>query len=77
MGVGTDQNYLIAGWSRPEVLVLMDFDQVVVDLHRVYQLAFLHAESPEAFLRLSAEAFPAARVAARRSGDVMRHRWQT
>lgn len=52
IGVGTDQNYLIAGWYRPEVLVLMDFDQVVVDLHRVYKLAFLDAESPAAFVKL-------------------------
>lgn len=52
IGVGTDQNYLIAGWARPEVLVLMDFDQVVVDLHRVYKLAFLNADSPRAFLKM-------------------------
>jgi len=52
VGVGTDQNYLIAGWSRPEVLVLMDFDQVVVDLHRVYRLAFLKAQTPEEFIAL-------------------------
>jgi hypothetical protein len=52
VGVGTDQNYLLAGWSRPEVLVLLDFDQVVVDLHRVYRLAFLSARTPEEFLAL-------------------------
>jgi hypothetical protein len=52
VGVGTDQNYMLAGWSRPEVLVLMDFDQVVVDLHRVYRVAFLQADGPAAFLRL-------------------------
>ncbi len=52
VGVGADQNYMLAGWSRPEVLVLMDFDQVVVDLHRVYRVAFLQAPNPAAFLRL-------------------------
>src|SRR5579883_1489971 len=52
VGVGTDQNYLMAGWARPEVLVLLDFDQVVVDLHRVYRLAFLNAETPAAFMKL-------------------------
>lgn len=52
VGVGTDQNYLLAAWSRPEVLVLMDFDQVVVDLHRVYKLAFLKAQTPQEFMDL-------------------------
>jgi hypothetical protein len=52
IGVGSEQNYLIAGWSRPEVLVLMDFDQVVVDLHRVYRAIFLSAKDPAAFRRL-------------------------
>ena len=37
LGVGTDQNYLFAGWARPQVLALIDFDQQVVDLHRVYR----------------------------------------
>lgn len=56
VGVGTDQNYLLAGWQRPEVLVLMDFDQVVVDLHRVYRQAFLGAADPASFVKLWADA---------------------
>ncbi len=52
MGVGPDQNYLMAGWARPRVLVLLDFDQVVVDLHAVYRVAFLEASSPGEFLEL-------------------------
>jgi len=32
--------------------VLMDFDQWVVDLHRIYGVFFKHAETPEAFLAL-------------------------
>lgn len=48
-GVGTDQLYLMAGWARPEVLVPLDFDQVVVDLHKVYRIAFLESADPEAF----------------------------
>ncbi|HEX5754256.1 MAG TPA: hypothetical protein VFZ09_49190 [Archangium sp.] len=52
LGVGSDQNYLLAAWARAEVLVLMDFDQSIVDLHRVYRLMFLAAETPEEFLRL-------------------------
>lgn len=52
LGVGSDQNYLLGAWARAEVLVLMDFDQSIVDLHRVYRLLFLAAETPEEFLRL-------------------------
>lgn len=52
VGVGTDQNYLMAAWARPELLVLLDFDQVVVDLHRVYRMLFLNAPTPQDFLDL-------------------------
>ena len=52
IGVGTDQNYLLGAWARPEGLVLMDFDQSIVDLHRVYRVIFLAAETPEELLRL-------------------------
>lgn len=52
IGVGSEQNYLIAGWARSEALVLMDFDQMVVDLHRVYRVLFLSAKDPAAFRRL-------------------------
>lgn len=52
IGVGTDQNYLLAAWAKPELLVLLDFDQMVVDLHRVYGLIFLAAPTPEDFLDL-------------------------
>lgn len=52
VGVGSDQNYLLAAWARSEVLVLVDFDQAVVDLHRVYRVLFRAAETPEDFLRL-------------------------
>ncbi len=52
IGVGTDQNYLLAGWARPEFMVLLDFDQVVVDLHRVYGVIFLNSPTPHDFLDL-------------------------
>jgi len=52
IGVGTDNNYTMAGWARPDYLVLMDFDQVVVDVHRVYRAAFLAAPTPQKFLSL-------------------------
>ena len=52
VGVGSDQVYLMAGWAKPEVLIPMDFDQFIVDLHGIYRLAFLKSETPEAFLKL-------------------------
>lgn len=52
VGVGSDQNYLLGAWARAELLVLMDFDQSIVDLHRVYRVIFLAAETPGDFLRL-------------------------
>lgn len=70
IGVGTDQNYVLAGWQRPQLLVLFDFDQVVVDLHFVYRAFFLNADSPGEFralwetkneataLRLLADCYP-------------------
>lgn len=50
IGIGTDPNYLMAGWARSEVLVLVDFDQVVVDVHAVYRQVFLNSPDPQAFL---------------------------
>ena len=52
IGVGSDQNYLMAAWARSEVLVLMDFDMAIVDLHRVYRVIFRAAETPADFQRL-------------------------
>lgn len=51
IGVGTDPNYLMAAWARPDLLILFDFDQVVVDVHALYRLAFVHSEDPESFLQ--------------------------
>ena len=52
VGVGSEQLYTFAGWMKPEVLVPMDFDQYIVDLHRVYGVLFLHASDPETFIEL-------------------------
>ena len=49
IGVGTDQNYLLAGWARSELLVLMDFDQAIPELHRIYHCFFRFSGSPEHF----------------------------
>ncbi len=50
VGVGTDQNYLLAAWARSEVVVLLDFDQAISDLHHVYFLLLRDAATPEDFL---------------------------
>lgn len=52
VGVGTDQNYLMAAWAKSDVLVLMDFDQSIVDVHGVYRAIFKTAKTPEEFLEL-------------------------
>jgi hypothetical protein len=52
IGVGTEQLYVYAGWARPSVIIPMDFDQVVVDLHRIYGLFFRVADTPDDFLSL-------------------------
>ena len=52
VGVGTDQLYFYAGWARSELVIPMDFDKAVVDLHRVYALLFAKAETPDAFIQL-------------------------
>lgn len=59
VGVGAGQNYLLAGWARPSEMVLIDFDQDVVDLHKIYIALLCYATSPEAFESLfSAEQAP-------------------
>ncbi len=55
IGLGTDQNYLMAAWAKPEVLVPLDFDQMVVSMHFVFRVAFLNAETPQAFLEMWSE----------------------
>lgn len=52
VGVGAEQNYLFAGWSRPELMLLVDFDQTVAQLHQIYNLLLSRADTPEAFLAL-------------------------
>jgi hypothetical protein len=52
VGVGPEQSYFYAGWGKPEILVLADFDEVVVDLHRVYGAFFRAADDVSAFVAL-------------------------
>lgn len=55
LGVGSDQSYLMAAWSRTELLVIVDFDQQVVDMHALHGALMLAAPTSEEFLRLWSE----------------------
>ena len=52
VGVGSEQNYVLARWARPEGMGVMDFDQVIVDLHRAYGVLFQAAATPDEFINL-------------------------
>ena len=52
IGVGAEQNYMLAGWARPEVLILMDFDGYIPWLHLAYAAAFHHAKTPAEMVAL-------------------------
>jgi hypothetical protein len=60
VGVGAEQNYLFAAWSKAELLVLVDFDQLLVDLHDVYLAFFRAAPDIDAFIALWADGEPRA-----------------
>lgn len=52
LGVGTDQNYLLAGWAKSELIVVVDFDKAIINLHMAYALLFDKAETPDEFFEL-------------------------
>lgn len=52
MGLGTDPNYVFAAWANAELILIVDFDQNIVDLHKIYGAFFKTADSPETFLNL-------------------------
>ena len=52
IGVGTDQNYLLAGWQMTELMFIMDFDPWVRHVHHIYRMAFLRSKTPGEFLKL-------------------------
>lgn len=49
LGVGTDQNYVLAGWAKSDLMVVVDFDAAIADLHQVYGLFFDAEETYEGF----------------------------
>jgi len=52
VGVGSDQNYTLIAAGRPELAWIVDYDPVVVLLHRIHRAFILDSESPEGFLSL-------------------------
>lgn len=52
VGVGSDQAYLFMEWARVELAWLIDYDRLVLDVHELHRLFFLHAEDPEAYMDL-------------------------
>lgn len=61
MGVGTDPNYLFAGWMKADLVLLVDFDQVVTDLHGVYGVDLRASATAEEFVAFwSPKQMPAA-----------------
>lgn len=50
VGVGTDQNYLLAGWARSSILILMDFDVEIPTIHEVYAYFFSISATPADFI---------------------------
>lgn len=55
VGVGAAQNYLLAGWAAPSFMVLVDFDQDVVDLHALHVAFLAHANDGAGFEALWSE----------------------
>ncbi len=52
LGVGSDQSYVMAPWAKTELLVIVDFDQKVVDLHSVHGALMAASPTVEEFRRL-------------------------
>ncbi len=52
VGLGTNQNYTMLPWMKPELAVMLDFDQMVVDVHNLYRVAFMTTPDPESFIKL-------------------------
>ena len=50
LGVGTDQNYMLAGWAKSDLIVIVDFDLSIIALHRVYTLFVEEADTFEDFI---------------------------
>jgi hypothetical protein len=61
----------MAAWARPRLLVVVDFDQVVIDLHQSYRAAFLACETPRQFVSFWAPGRAARRAALEAINDIL------
>lgn len=52
IGLGSEQNYVLAGWSKPDVMIMMDRDANLQWLHKAYHCAFMIAETCDEFVDL-------------------------
>ncbi len=50
IGVGAGQNYVLAGWVEPEAMVVVDFDQVIVDIHSLFDVVLRNTNTPKEFI---------------------------
>lgn len=56
LGVGTDQHFVMAGWARPELVVVVDFDPQVIELHQIHHVLMQAAPTVEELRHLWSEA---------------------
>jgi hypothetical protein len=56
VGVGTDQVYMLAAWSKAVIIVPLDFDKAITNLHWAYGVAFSLADNPDDFRKLFGDA---------------------
>jgi hypothetical protein len=69
LGVGTDLNYTLSAWARAELMVVVDFDQAIVDLHRCYLGLLERCETPLGFVAAWSHEHRASSI------DLLRERW--
>jgi len=50
LGVGADQNYTLIAIARPDLAWIVDYDSVVIDLHKIHKLLILHSDNPDEFI---------------------------
>ena len=49
-GVGAEQGYFYAGWTRARLVWLTDYDPWIREVHRIYQAYFLVSRTPDEFM---------------------------
>ena len=52
IGVGADQNFTLIAEGRPQLAWIIDYDRVVILLHRIHRAFILESPAPEGFLGL-------------------------